>query len=180
VDPSENVHRNEFVHERVQCLLEDFRTDRRFDLATLRMVVEHAEQPKLLIGALDRLLLPGGLAVVLTVNLLSPIATISRFTPFWLHHPVKKLIWGGEEEDTFPVCYQMNTRRRLRALFEAQGFREAEFEFLDDLSAFGKFRWLNLVELSVWKLLKTCGVRYPENCLLGIYLKSSAPGHNPR
>jgi len=169
VDPSENVRENDFVHERVQSLIEEYRSDREFDLATLRMVVEHVQEPERVVGAIRRLLRPGGLAVLLTVNLWSPIATISRLTPFRLHHPIKRLIWGGEEEDTFPVRYLMNTRRKLRGFFEAEGFREAEFRFLDDLSAFGRFRILNLAELSLWKLMSTLGLHYPENCLLGVY-----------
>jgi len=178
VDPSENVRENEFVHRREQCLIEDYHPDGQFDLASLRMVVEHVEQPEKVVQALARLLRPGGVAIVLTVNRWSPITMLSRFTPFGLHHPIKKLIWGGEEHDTFPVRYLMNTRHRLRHLFEAQGFQEVEFAFLDDLSAFGLFRGLNLAELAVWRLLKRFGLRYPENCLLGIYQRR--PGSTNR
>ena len=169
VDPSENVHRNEFAHERVQAFIEDYRTDRQFDLATLRMVVEHVDDPANVVRALNRLLRPGGRAVVLTVNLRSPITLVSRFTPFWLHHPIKSRVWGGSEEDTFPVRYRMNTRRALRRWFEQGGFREAEFAVLDDLSPFGGFRTVNLVELYAWKAMRTLGLPYPENCLLGVY-----------
>src|SRR5688572_3277400 len=58
VDPSDNVHRNSFVHKRAQCLIEDYRAERHFDLATLRMVVEHVERPSIVIDALNRLLMP--------------------------------------------------------------------------------------------------------------------------
>jgi hypothetical protein len=173
VDPSDNVNRNEFVHERVQRTIEHYCSDRLFDVATLRMVAEHVEEPNMVVRALNRLLRLGGLAVLLTVNLRSPIATISRLTPFQLHHPIKKLIWGGEERDTFPVRYRMNTRRALRTVFAQHGFREREFAFLDDLSAFGRFRVLSRGELWAWKFLKTFGLRYPENCLLGVYEKQA-------
>jgi hypothetical protein len=86
-----------------------------------------------------------------------------------VHHPIKQLVWGGEERDTFPVCYRMNTRRALRWVFESAGFQERGFQKLDDLSAFGRFRWLNFGELCAWRLLKSLGFHYPENCLLGIY-----------
>src|SRR5688500_8467345 len=105
VDPSENVHRNEFAHERLQCLIEYYRSERQFDQATMRMVVEHVERTRVEVAALHRLLRPCGKVVILTVNLRSPITVISRLTPFGLHHPIKRWVWGGNEEDTFPVKY---------------------------------------------------------------------------
>jgi SAM-dependent methyltransferase len=171
VDPSENVEHNELVHQRFRCLVEDFQTDRPFDVATLRMVVEHVPEPATVVRALRRLLRPGGVAIVLTVNLWSPITLVSRATPFAWHHPLKKLLWGGEEKDTFPVQYRMNTRRALRLAFEGQGFRESAFAQLDDLSTFGKFNILNCIELAVWRFFRGTRLRYPESCLLGVYTK---------
>jgi hypothetical protein len=105
----------------------------------------------------------------LTVNLRSPITVVSRLTPFWAHYRIKRLFWGGEERDTFPVQYRMNTRPVLRRWFEQHGFREAAFTRLDDLSTFGRFRYLNAAELRIWRVFRRMGIAYPENCLLGIY-----------
>jgi SAM-dependent methyltransferase len=174
VDPSANVHRNTFAHERVQSMIESYSDTNVFDLATLRMVVEHVTQPVEVARALRRLVRPGGLVVVFTVNLWSPITVVSRVTPFWLHHPVKKVLWGSEEEDTFPVQYLMNTRSTLRSLFEQQGFSELAFAYLDDLTTFGSRRTLNFMELTLLRLLRSVNVRYPENCLLGIYRNGAA------
>lgn len=174
VDPSANVQKNRYAHDRVQSVLEDFHPDRPFALVTMRMVVEHVEQPDLFLAALRGCLRPGGRAIVFTVNARSPLSVVSRLTPFWLHHPIKKLFWsyrweGIEKEDTFPAYYRMNTRRRLAQLFVNAGFREVAFFNLDDLSTFGKFRFLNQMELQLWKFLHRCRIRYPENCLLGVY-----------
>jgi len=138
------------------------------------MVAEHVSDPIRVVEALKRLLRPGGKAIILTVNLWSPITVVSRFTPFGLHHPVKKLFWGGEEKDTFPVQYKMNTRKELRLLFEQQGFRESDFAYLDDLSTFGRFKHLNYVEIFAWRFFRGLRISYPENCLLGVYQKESA------
>ncbi|MGL4552817.1 MAG: class I SAM-dependent methyltransferase [Gemmataceae bacterium] len=171
VDPSANVHRNDFAHERTQCLIEDYRPTRRFDLATLRMVAEHVERPGDVVRALADLLRPGGAAVVFTVNRWSPLTLLSHHIPFGFHHAIKSAFWGGDEEDTFPVCYRMNTRSTLRRQFEAGGFREAAFAHLDDLSTFGRFRLAGRAELLLWRAFKGVGSRYPENCLLGVYEK---------
>ena len=177
VDPSDNVQVNPYVHERAQCLLEDYRTDHRFDIATLRMVAEHVTDPARLVAALHGLLAPGGVVVILTVNGRSPLTLLSRATPFHWHHPIKTLFWGGEEEDTFPVAYRMNSRGVLKDLFHSGGFHEVSFAFLDDLSTFGQFKAASYLELVGWRALKGLGMRYPESCLLGVYQKShlSAP-----
>lgn len=172
VDPSPNVLKNPYAHERVQCLLEDYRTDRRFDLATLRMVAEHVGNPVAFVQSLRRLLKPSGMVVVLTVNKRAPLTLLSRAIPFGWHYTIKKLFWQGEEEDTFPVEYKMNSRRVLRDLFEQHGFREISFSYLDDLSTLGEFRIGSYFELVAWRALRTVGLRYPENCLLGVYQRS--------
>ena len=60
VDPSDNVRRNPYANERVHSLLEDYHTDRTFQVATLRMVAEHVTDPHRLVQALHRLLRPVG------------------------------------------------------------------------------------------------------------------------
>jgi SAM-dependent methyltransferase len=176
VDPSDNVQQNEFVHERHQVALEEFDPSVQFDLATMRMVVEHVKCPESFVGALSRLVKPGGTVVVFTINRWAPIALVSRLTPFRFHHPIKQLFWDGEEEDTFPVAYRMNTRKILSRLFDQSGFEELAFAKLDDLSTFCKFKILNHIELAVWRGLKFVGLGYPENCLLGVYRRRS---HSP-
>ncbi len=175
IDPSDNVHRNSFVHERVQSRLEDYTSHTPFDLATLRMVVEHVDQPNDFTDALKRLVRPGGRIVVFTVNRWAPISIISHVMPYRLHHPIKRIFWGGEEKDTFPVRYLMNTRKSLRLAFGRAEFSEESFYRLDDLSTFGRFRWIGYLELSAWKAIHTLGLTYPENCLLGVYRRDATP-----
>ncbi len=133
------------------------------------MVAEHVTEPEKVTSALHRLLRPGGFAIILTVNLYSPITLVSRLVPDRLHHPVKRLFWGGEEKDTFPVQYKMNTRGKLRRLFEERGFQERAFLHVDDLALFSKFKHLNYMETLLWWTLSKLRIRYPENCLLGVY-----------
>ena len=171
IDPSDNVHANGMVHERAQCLLQDFRTDRQFDLVTLRMVAEHIEDPASAMAALSRLVRPGGQAVVYTVARYSPVSLVAAVTPMAVHHLAKRSLWRSHEQDTFPVAYRMNTRRDLRSLFTKAGFQEESFRYLDDCRAFGRWRSLATAELLLWKALNAVGLRYPDGCLLGIYRK---------
>ncbi len=173
VDPSDNIRENRFVHERVQSTIEDFSTDSRFDLITLRMVAEHLADPDAAVRSLARLTKPGGLVVIFTVDRWSVITALSAITPVSLHHRIKSWLWRTEERDTFEVAYRMNTRKDLRKLFESSGFAEREFAYLGDCRVFARWRLLNTIELRVWKMLTRAGLKYPESCLLGIYQKVS-------
>ena len=172
IDPSDNVRDNTLVHEWAQCLLQDYETDRQFDLVTMRMVAEHIEDPSTAMAALQRLVRPGGRVVIYTVAKFSPASMVAAVTPMPVHHFAKRVLWGGEERDTFPVAYRMNTRKDLRAQFETVGFREEAFRYLDDCRSFAQWKALAAVELAMWRTLRSIGLRYPESCLLGVYQKA--------
>jgi SAM-dependent methyltransferase len=169
VDPDETIDENTFVHRRYKTSIENFRFDRAFDLVTLRMVAEHFANPERVVESLSQLTKRGGKVVVYTINRWSAVSIITWLIPFKLHHPIKSLLWGSEEKDTFPVTYRMNTRRALVRLFQRSGFREQYFTYLDDCRSLSRFRPAQFCELCSWRILRALGCRYPENCLLGIY-----------
>ena len=169
VDPDVTVNENAFVHQRVNSHIEDYHSDRPFDLVTLRMCAEHVAEPDRALDALTHLTRPGGKVIIYTINRWSPVPIVTRLVPFWLHQPIKRVLWKTEEADTFPVSYLMNTRKDLSRLFQRHGFKEFHFEYLDDCRTSSRFWVGQQIELAAWKFLKTLGLRYPENCLLGIY-----------
>jgi 2-polyprenyl-3-methyl-5-hydroxy-6-metoxy-1,4-benzoquinol methylase len=169
VDPDETLEENDLVHERARQRIEDFKTERTFDVVTLRMVAEHVTDPAGTLSALARLTKCGGKVVIYTINQWSPVPMITWLVPFRLHHLPKRLLWQTDPKDTFPVAYHLNTRRVLRRIFEQHRFREAAFGHLDDCRTFSRFRSLLTLELCLWRGLRAIGLRYPENCLLGIY-----------
>jgi SAM-dependent methyltransferase len=175
VDPSPNVRENRVVTETVCLALEDYHPAEVFDLATVRMVVEHVTRPAAFVAALSRLVRPGGCVVVFTVDERAPLSRLARTVPFWLHHPIKFVVWGGPREQTFPVHYLLNSRAALAEAFDRGGFTERAFGQLDDLSATGRFWGLSWLDLQVWKALRRRGRPYPEQCLLGVYERRADP-----
>ncbi|MDP6928257.1 MAG: class I SAM-dependent methyltransferase [Planctomycetota bacterium] len=173
VDPDETIAENAFVHEKVCGHIDDYEPEKPFDLVTMRMVAEHVEHPEHTVAALSRLVAPGGLCVVYTVNRWSPIPLATACIPFALHQPIKRWLWRTESKDTFPTRFRMNTRSRLRSQFKAGGFVEAGFQRLDDCRTFSRFRGLQYLELSFRKVLRGIGLGYPENCLLGVYQREA-------
>jgi 2-polyprenyl-3-methyl-5-hydroxy-6-metoxy-1,4-benzoquinol methylase len=171
VDPSDNIDENPYLQHRAKCRLEEFATEERFDLITLRMVVEHITNPEAATAALSRLCKSGGRVLIYTVDKWSPVSLVSAMTPLSFHHRVKHLLWEGEEKDTFPTAYLMNTRRRLQALMANAGFKEERFLVLSDTRTTNRFKLLNVMELATWRALRAVGVDYPERCLLGLYVR---------
>lgn len=169
VDPSGTLGENPYVHQCIRVPIEEFHPTNPFDVVTLRMVAEHIEQPQRALESLAKATRPGSLVVVYTVNKWSPVSVVSRLVPFALHHRLKNLTWKVMEKDTYPVVYRMNTRNDLRDIFQAAGFRERYFAYLDDCRASGRFRRLRYVELSLCRLLRRMGMRYPETCLLAVF-----------
>jgi len=171
LDPSDNIDDNPYVHHRAKCMLEDFAPEQKFDLVTLRMVVEHITAPQSAAAALSRLCAAGGLVVIYTVDKYSPVSLVSAFTPMSVHHAIKYWLWRSEERDTFPTAYLMNTRASLRALMSEHGFAEAAFFTLSDTRTTNRFFLLNVIELSLWRVLRALALNYPEKCLMGVYRK---------
>lgn len=171
VDPSDNIDQNHFVHRYSKCSIETFRTELTFDLITLRMVAEHITSPGAAASAISTLLNRNGRVVIYTVNKYSPVSILSAATPFKLHHRLKQLVWDGEQQDTFPVAYRMNTRSSLRRLFEMNAMSEESFAYLDDCRTLARWRVLNSVELRLLQILRRFSLHYPETCILGVYQK---------
>lgn len=171
IDPSPNIQKNPFLHERIESRLEDYQTDRRFDVISLRMVAEHIADPCAALLALSRLTKVGGRVIIYTVGKYALSSLVAATTPMMIHHFAKRILWGTLPEDTFPTLYRMNTRARLLTLFSAAGFVEEEFAYLNDCRSLARWRMTMMLELSAERAFRTVGLRYPDFCLLGVYRK---------
>ena len=171
VDPDNTIQENPFIDEGFQVLMDDFRSDRKFDLITMRMVAEHVVDPEKLMTAVCDCTRQGSYVIVYTINRWSPVPVVTHLAPFALHHPAKKVLWGSEQKDTFPTAYKMNTYKQLGKLFSRHGFDTAFFAYLDDCRTLARYKSLLNLELILQKITSSVGIVYPENCLLGVYRK---------
>jgi len=174
VDPSENILRNEFVHQRSRTTIQEYQANTTFHLATLRMVAEHITNPDEVAASLARLVKPDGCVVIYTPNRWSLITVISAITPNRWHASLVRLLTPNRQSgDVFPAYYRMNMRRTLKHTFETHGFREVAFTYLDDSALMQRFRFACFLELIVWKTFHLLGIAYPENNILAIYQNTS-------
>ena len=67
LDPDPTLQENEWVHDKVAGVIDDFDGGGEFDVVTLRMVAEHVDDPERCVAAIARALRPGGIAVIYTV-----------------------------------------------------------------------------------------------------------------
>lgn len=171
IDPDPNIRDNPFIKEGFEGMAEDCTTAHRFDLITLRMVAEHIVDPQRSVAKIAELLKPGGLAVIYTPNKWAPVSVLAALVPNRLHHRLKSLVWDAQARDTFPTAFKLNTRADLARHCSNNGLDEMYFAFLDDCRTFSGFRLLSLTELKLQRVLRSLGLRYPENCLLGVYRK---------
>jgi len=171
VDPDESVKLNKWLHEYRQCRLEDFDTDRQFDLISLRMVAEHIADPEAAVSRLSRLTRDGGRVIIYTPSKWAPGSMVAAVTPMSFHYVVKRILQGTAPEDAFPTVYKMNTRKTLNRILRPHGFIEECFLYLNDCRTFGGWRLTSMIELSCERVLRAMRVHYPETCLLGVYRK---------
>lgn len=171
IDPDPNIRENPFISDGFEGLVENCPTSEKFDLITLRMVAEHITNPNRSIGKVSQLLKPDGLVVIYTPNKWSPIPVITALVPNRFHHGLKSLIWDAQARDTFPTAFKLNTRKELLKHCNENDLSEVFFAYLDDCRTFAGFQWINYIELSIQKILRSIAIRYPENCLLGVYQK---------
>ncbi|MHB0954809.1 MAG: class I SAM-dependent methyltransferase [Pirellulaceae bacterium] len=171
VDPSDNIEKNPFVHQRVKCFIEDYHSDQSFDLATLRMVAEHIREPQLAVASLARLVSTGGRVVIYTPHRWSIASIAASLIPQRMHSYFARFLWRVTDDDVFPTVYRMNTRRQLRSLFEDGGFREVAYARLDSCSVAQRFRNVYCLELCLWWAFRLVRCPYPESNLLGVYEK---------
>jgi len=105
-----------------------------FDLVTCNMMAEHLPNPEGTLRDVGRVLMPGGLLVVHTPNVLSYVVVVARVArallPRRAYLALVRLSEARDAGDVFPTFYRANTRGRLRRLLEASGFVETTCRML--------------------------------------------------
>jgi SAM-dependent methyltransferase len=97
--------------------------DAAVDLAVADFVLEHVTDPKAFFSEAARVLAPGAVLCIRTINAGSYLGVASRIVPDRLHGAALRTIQPERmEEDVFPTVYRCNTVRRLRRGLGDHGF----------------------------------------------------------
>ena len=103
-----------------------------FDLVISSWVIEHLPEPDGTFAEVARVLRGGGRFIFLTPNAWNYVVLVNRLMPGWLQRRLVPRVYGRQEQDTFPVVYRANTKRRLDALLGRAGLRCEEFHYVGD------------------------------------------------
>src|SRR5579859_3009946 len=104
--------------------------DQSFDLVTANMVVEHLQNPDVVLQQIHRVLRPGGLFVFHTPNRRSLQIRLTAFIPKGVKNRLIKTLEGRSEEDVFKTFYRMNTSPDILRHAAKHGFEVAELRMV--------------------------------------------------
>jgi SAM-dependent methyltransferase len=104
-------------------------SDQYFDAIVSLWVLEHIEDPNILMSEIFRILKPGGFFAFVTPNKKSLLVIIRRMLSDGFSQIVLKKLYGREDEDIFKVYYRMNTKKDIINLAHTYGF---EISFLEE------------------------------------------------
>jgi SAM-dependent methyltransferase len=93
-----------------------------YDLVTANMVMEHVEEPSIILREVWRVLRNDGRFIVHTPNLRYYLTAIAQFAPQWLKNWVISKVEDRAEADVFPTHYKFNTPEVISRLAQNSGF----------------------------------------------------------
>jgi SAM-dependent methyltransferase len=127
--------------------------DASFDLVTANMVMEHVDDPAVVLTEVWRVLRPKGVFVFHTPNEYYPPIVLARLVPESIKSRLVAFIEHRDESDVYPTFYRMNSRAAIRRHSEAAGFTITRCELLETLS-YSPYRVLFLSHLALAWLLR--------------------------
>jgi SAM-dependent methyltransferase len=107
--------------------------DASIDLALADFVLEHIADPDAFFAEAARVIKPGGVFCIRTINVNSYLGVASRLVPSGLHaRTLRRAQPGRQSQDVFPTVYRVNTRKRLARAMQEHGFQAAVYTSEDE------------------------------------------------
>jgi len=104
------------------------------DFVTSRWVFEHLAKPQQAVREINRILRPGGHALIVVPNLLHPGMLLSKVLPLGVKQRLLSRFDELEEETVLETYYRANTERSLNRLFDGVGLEKRELHYVKDVS----------------------------------------------
>jgi ubiquinone/menaquinone biosynthesis C-methylase UbiE len=131
LDPDERVMTNPFLDSAVCSTAEEMPfEDEMFDAIICQNVMEHIENPSVMLTQVKRILKKGGLFFVKTPNRNHYITLAARATPHGFHQWYNKLR-GRSEVDTFKTLYNFNSKSQQKKIIDAARLETIEINFYE-------------------------------------------------
>ena len=125
-----------------------------WDAVSANMVMEHLQDPALVLNEVHRLLAPGGTFVFHTPNFYHWITLAAWMIPERLKKPLLLFFEGRAGHDVFPTHYQINTAPAVRRFAARCGFEIVDVALVSSSGALKMLGPVVLLELLYIRLLE--------------------------
>ena len=136
--------------------------DGSVDVAASKFLLEHLEDPARFYAEVGRILRPGGLAVLMTPNILYyPYCVnylMSKLMPQRCRMRLVQLFSGRPPDDIFPVHYRSNTPRRMRRELAQAGLEIVHMRTYSDCLVSAVTRPLGVMAVAYEKVVDILGL----------------------
>ena len=115
--------------------------DAAYDLVVADYVMEHVQDPLIMLKQIHRVLRPGGQFVFRTPNIYHYVSIISRFTPHQFHLAFANKARNISEDaiDPYPTHYRFNSTRKIAKLAAQISFREIDLRMVEKQPSYLSF-----------------------------------------
>lgn len=100
------------------------------DMVISRAVLEHIQNPELVLKEINRVLKLNGNFVFLVPNLYDYSSIISLLVPNKYHPQIVSKVEGRKVDDVFPTYYKINTKKSVYDIAKLSGFKIDKFEYV--------------------------------------------------
>jgi ubiquinone/menaquinone biosynthesis C-methylase UbiE len=149
-------------------------TDDTFDVIICYNAIEHLKQPGEAFAEFGRILKSGGILILKTPCIMSPVFFLSHYLPLNWHKKFKAAAQRTQEEDIFLTYYRCNTRKQLEDTLKSAGFQRKTLKSVEqvyDYLTFNKFTYaFGLLASRIMQLLPL--TKPFRSQLIGVYRKS--------
>jgi len=151
----EGLRKNTIVSGRVYGNLQSLPFEpNTFDLVTANMVVEHLDEPAIVLQQIHRVLRTGGRFIFHTPNFRSLIMRLAAAIPESLKKRMIRILENRKDEDVFVTFYRMNTFDDIRRAAAANGFVVEQLRAVSTSAATGILGPLAIFELLYLKFIE--------------------------
>lgn len=148
--------------------------DGTVDFATSRWVFEHLEDPGAVVAEMERVLRPGGYALIVVPNRLHPGILLSSAFPLRLKQWMLRASSGVDEELVIRTYYRANTEPTLDRWFGDAGFEKVGLWFVADPSYWLFSRSLFVLMSSLGRVARVLPLRRFRMHIVALYRKGDA------
>ena len=144
----ESLVDNDSITDRCQSSVVDLPfASESFSLVTANMVVEHLDEPAIMLRELRRVLAPGGQLIFHTPNARAFPTAVVRRIPDGLKKTLAYWLDGRQGKDVFPTYYRANDPGEIQEFATATGFEITELNLVSTTAVFALVAPLAALEL---------------------------------